>query len=323
MLILNEAEMLKVLSAEEVMQSVVKAFEIYESKDYFMPDRMHVDLGKKNLLFMPSAANNWLGTKYLTLFPENISRGLPTLYGLMVLNDFDTGRPLCILDGKTLTALRTGAVGGLGTQFTTPEDTSSVGLVGTGVQGYYQLLYASKVRTFKEVYLFDSYKSSAEALKERIAPLFGADTKITICADTTELLERSQLIITTTTSLDPVLPNDASLLKGKHYIGIGSYKPHMREYPDALFSVADSIFVDVELGKEETGDLAYPLEHGLLDESAILSFGDYILRATDTEKVKGGTTFFKSVGMALFDLSLAHALYAKALEKKLGVSVDI
>ncbi len=323
MLILNEAQMLEVLSTEEVMDSVVKAFEIYESQEYFMPDRMHLDIGKKNLLYMPSSADNCLGTKYLTLFPENIARGLPTLYGLMILNDYETGRPLCILDGKTLTALRTGAVGGLGAKFTTPEDISSVGLIGAGVQGYYQLLYTSKVRNFSRVYIFDTRKESAASFAESIKPLYGAQTEIIVCDSTEELLAKSSLIITTTTALNPVLPDNAQALKGKHFIGIGSYKPTMREYPDALFSVVDNIFLDVEFGKEETGDLANPLERGLLDEKSIRSFGEFILQGKDGDSVKNSTTFFKSVGMALFDLTLGHALYKKALEKGIGVSVDI
>jgi ornithine cyclodeaminase len=305
------------------MAAVEDAFHIYESRDFFMPDRVHIDKGQKTLLYMPCMAGAILGTKYLTLFPENIPKGLPTIYGLMILNDFETGKPLCILDGKTLTALRTGAVGGTGIRYTTPETITSVGLVGAGVQGYHQLMYAARVRDIKTVCLYDVNTAKLPAYAESLQKILRPGTRVEICKDTTELLAKCELIITATTSNIPVLPDNAKALRGKHFIGIGSYKPFMREYPDALCMVVDNLFIDTEIAKEETGDLARPLESGLLTEDRVRSFGEYILRGTDKEAVKNSTTLFKSVGMALFDVVIAEVIYRKAEQGNIGHTVTM
>jgi ornithine cyclodeaminase len=135
-----------------------------------------------------------------------------------------------------------------------------------------------------------------------------------------ELLAKCELVITATTAKTPVLPDDARALQGKHFIGIGSYKPSMREYPDALCTVADSLFIDTEIAKEESGDLAQPLESGLLTDDRIRSFGAYLLNGTDQEAVRKGTTLFKSVGMALFDIVIAELIYRKAEQGNIGLS---
>ena len=180
MRILNEQDILRSVTLDEVMAAVEDAFRIYESGDFFMPDRVHIDTGQKTLLYMPCMAGGILGTKYLTLFPENIPKGLPTIYGLMILNDSETGRPLCILDGKTLTALRTGAVGGTGIRYTTPESVASVGLVGAGVQGYYQLMYAAKVRDLETVCLYDVNREKLPAYAESLRNILRPGTRVEI-----------------------------------------------------------------------------------------------------------------------------------------------
>ena len=321
MRILNEQEILRSVTLDEVMAAVEEAFRVYESGDFFMPDRMHIDKGQKTLLYMPCMAGGILGTKCLTLFPENIPKGLPTIYGLMILNDFETGKPLCILDGKVLTALRTGAVGGTGIRHTTPESLASVGLVGAGVQGCYQLMYAARVRDVKNVYLYDVNREKLPAYAESLRKILCPGIRVDPCKDTAELLAKSELVITATTSMTPVLPDDANALRGKHFIGIGSYKPTMREYPDALCAVADNLFIDTEIAKEESGDLAQPLESGILTDGRIRSFGEYLLGGSDKEAVKNSTTLFKSVGMALFDVVIADVIYRKAEKGNIGHSV--
>ncbi len=322
MLILNEQEILQSVNLDDVMDAVEEAYKVYIGKDFFMPDRLHVDNGQKTLLYMPCSAGGRLGTKYLTLFPENIPKGLPTIYGLMVLNDYETGKPLAILDGKLITALRTGAVGGVGMRNICPETTTSVGLVGAGVQGYYQLMYACHVRNVSSIYIYDKHQSGLDAFVKHVEGIVKEGTKIEVCTDVRSLLERSELVITATTSNNPVLPDDEALLKGKAYVGIGSYKPTMREFPPAMIKAADHIFIDMDFAKEESGDLSQPLEDGLLAEERILSFGDYLAHCAEKEKVKQGTVWFKSVGMALFDVVIADKIYKKALEQGIGTKVN-
>ncbi len=309
MLILGEKDILAAASLDDNLTAVEESFKIYDQQRYFMPHRTHVDYKGKNLLYMPcSVDDRLLGTKYLTIFPENIRKGVPSLNGLMVLNDFETGKPLCVMNGMVLTAMRTGAVGGTGIRHTSPENVDSVGLVGTGVQGFYQLRYAAHVRKLKKINLYSLPGSNIEDFAAKLGKVIPGGIKMEICTSAAAVLEKSQVIITATTATEPVFPNDPELLRGKHYIAIGSYKPTMRELPGALMGVLDHLFIDAAIAGEESGDLSQPLAEGLLVPERIRLFSDYLLHDQDQTAVKQSTTLFKSVGMGIFDLVVADII---------------
>ena len=144
--------------------------------------------------------------------------------------------------------------------------------------------------------------------------------KISPAGTVEELLGESEIVITATPAEKPVLPDDENLLQNKSYIGIGSYKPEMREFPRALYTLVDRVIIDTEHGLEESGDLITPLKEGWIDRANIMEFGNYLGdKGTHSEELK--TRFFKSVGMALFDIVVGELLYRKALEKNLGVQL--
>ncbi|MSS42537.1 ornithine cyclodeaminase family protein [Anaerosalibacter bizertensis] len=322
MLYLNEKDINKCITLNEIMDEIEKTFILYEKNKFYMPDRIHVDYKNKTILYMPCFLENIFGTKFLTVFPENRKKSRPVIDGLMLLNDYDTGETISILDGKTLTALRTGAVGGTGIRHITPKDVKTVGLVGAGVQGFNQLRFACEARDIEKIIVFDLFKEKLpdfiQKVKEQISGV-----EVVSVENTEELLKESDIVITTTTSNEPVFPNKKELFKGKNFIGIGSYKPNMREYPDALISVLNKVYIDTEFAKEETGDLSNPLERGLLKDNQIETLGNYILYEKNKEEIIKGTTWFKSVGMALFDIVVAHLIYNKAKEKGIGQEIEL
>ncbi len=317
MLYLSSNDIEKVINHEEVVEIIENAMYLYETGNFTQPDRITVNRkDKETYLYMPCFTDEVKGTKILTLYAENAQKGIPTIQGVMLLNDTQTGKINCIMEGSTLTAYRTGAVGSCGIKHTTPENVTKLGIIGTGIQGYYQCMYACKIRNIKQIIVFDIFKDKAEEFKKRLENSL-SNISIRVADSTEELLNNSEVIVTVTTSPKPVLPNDADLLRGKHFIGIGSYKPTMQEYPQALFEIVDDIFIDVEFAKEETGDLINPLREGWIKENQIHTLGEYL----DKEINVDGTTFYKSVGMALFDITVADYIYNKA--KKLGIGIEL
>lgn len=309
MIIINETLIKKVISFEEIMASLEEAFLTYESGNFSMPDRIHVENKGNTLLYMPCFTDEIFGTKSLTIFPENSRAGKPVIDGFMTLHDSDTGSPLAIVDGKILTALRTGAVGGVGSKYLSGETASVLGVIGAGVQGIYQTLFISKVRPIKKVKVFDlnetALKRFIESVNEKLPYL-----EIVICDTAEDILTEAHIVVTATNSNKPVLPGKPDLLKGKLFIGIGSYKPGMREYPDEIYPLLDEVYTDTYFACEESGDLLYPLENNLISSEQISTIGSVI--AKDGE-APGGTQFFKSVGMALLDLFVAKKIYQKVI----------
>lgn len=319
MLFLNSDDINKCLSMHDALGAVKDACLIQESSIFNMPDRMHIEDNDNVFLLMPAIAAEYITTKLVSVFPGNIKKGEPLIHGLVILNNRATGKPLALIDGSALTIMRTAAVGSLGIQHTTPEHTETLGLIGAGVQGFQQVLFACKVRKIKKVFIHDPHHSNlADVIIKLKKQLPFVSIKITDSAE--ELIKSSECIITATTSNTPVLPNDTSLLYGKHFIGIGSFRPDMHEFPDGLFPLLSEVIIDTELAKKETGDICIPLENNLLADKQILRLGQLINKEKQIDINK--TTFFKSVGMALFDLMTAKTIYEKAIEKGIGTNID-
>ena len=110
MLLLNKKDIEKSVDLDGMMDQIEEAYKIFESGAYYMPPRPTVEHDNKTLIYMPCYTKDSLGTKMLTIFPENAGLGLPSIDGLVLMNDPKTGKPLAILDGQTVTAYRTGAV---------------------------------------------------------------------------------------------------------------------------------------------------------------------------------------------------------------------
>lgn len=317
MIYLSEKDILKVPYIE-IIKAVESAYELHYKKQFQMPQRIHIDHGDDTLLFMPCFTANGFGTKMITCFPKNSSIQEPVIQGLMVYNHKDTGKPLAIMDGKTITGVRTGAVGAVAVKYLAPQNATTYGIVGTGVQAYYQALAISKVRDIKTLYLTNRTIEKAYKLKVQLEKVLLA-TDIIVMDDIYTTVEKCDVIITTTNSNQPILPNSAELLKGKCIIAIGSYKPDMRELPDALFKLINNYYIDTKDGIKESGDLIHPIQNNVKEEKDFvelsrLLFGDHCL--TDE------TVCFKSVGMALFDVLVAEKIHNYSKSNKIGQILD-
>jgi ornithine cyclodeaminase len=189
--------------------------------------------------------------------------------------------------------------------------------VGCGVQGYYQLVYACTARAIQRIALFDVSPAASASLAARLGrTLPGIEVSVVQSAD--ELARASDILITATTARKPVFPDDPELFKGKHCVAIGSFEPDVREYPDALFAVLEKAWIDIDFAVEESGELMIPLRQGNLKEEQLETLGRFIQSGRTPERGAYGTTFFKTVGMALFDLTTARLAYSRAVERGLG-----
>jgi ornithine cyclodeaminase len=238
----------------------------------------------------------------------------------MLLGDAATGLPLAIMDAAALTAVRTGAVAGLGVKWLTPPDVASIGIVGAGVQGAWAAISACAVRPIRAVFALRRSAASFERFLATLAA-HAPGVAVTACASAAEVLERAPVIVTATTSAQPVLPDEVTLLSKRHFIAIGSYERHMRELPDAALRAAGHLVLDSEFARHEVGEAVHALAQGLLAESDLFTIGAVI--AGKRRVHAGGTTAYKSAGMALYDLYVAQALYAAARRGAVGQEVGL
>ncbi len=320
MIYLNAETLMEAAKPDEIMDVIEQAYAIKAAGSYKMPSRIHIENNGNTLLYMPCFLNTIFGTKILSLFPGNRSKGLPVISGLVLLNDKESGHPVAILDGGRLTALRTGAVGGVAVRHTAPNSAQNAGLIGSGVQGYFQLLFAAKARKLKNIIVYDLDQEKLVHFCSRLQNDI-PEVNIKPAKKIEDLLEQSEIVITATPSEKPVLPDDKKLLINKNYVGIGSYKPEMREFPRSLYSLLKKVLVDTVHGLEESGDLITPIHEKWIKSSQVMEFDKYLADGYKPGML-GTTTLFKSVGMALFDVAVGELLYRKALDKGMGIDLN-
>lgn len=319
MLILKGDLLKNIISPAEVIEAVENAMVLYEGDDFYMPPRMHAEHEGNVLLLMPSFMKSAFGIKLVTVFPGNLSRDQAVIQGVMLLNDPVSGTPVAMMDASVLTGLRTGAIAATGIRYLSGPDVRSLGIIGAGAQAYYQAIMASEVRSFERIYISDLDRSRAEKLASSLAPEL--DAEMIIAATNEELVTASEVVITATTSFHPVIPSDKDILIGKTFVGIGSFKPAMREIPEELFHLVDRVYVDSRQASQESGDLIYAIKAGLIAEEKIFTLGKLINQSLKPSRQ--GTSFFKSVGMALFDLLVAEKIYGLARSQGAGIEIDI
>lgn len=324
MFLMNGGQMVAALSFSGLMDAVGGAMKAADRNGGALtfPLRTAVARGENSLLMMPCLSDDTWGLKVLTVFPGNPGGPLPFLNGLVMLFNGRTGEPAALFDGRMLTALRTGAVGGAGVRALAKRDAGNLGIAGAGAQGYWQARFACEGRSFSEIRIFDVNREAAERLAERLRkdlPGIRAES----CGSPEELAMASDVIITATRTERPVFPDERRLFAGgKCFVGIGSYTPDMREFPDALFLEARRVYADTAHALSETGDLITPVARGLIGEEEIRPLSEVLDVGIDAAGNEG-TVFFKSVGLSVFDLFAAKTFLKWGKEKGIGVEFDL
>jgi alanine dehydrogenase len=323
-LLLSRRQVESVLKLKDTIKAVEDAYREMGSATAKVPPRIRVDIEayNGNILVMPAylTGMNALATKLVTTYLDNPRLSLPTVMGTIILHDPKNGLPLAIMDGTYITAMRTGAAGAVAAKYLSREDSSTVTIVGTGVQGRSQLLALCEVRKIQKVFAFDSdskrCRDYVNEMKKRVA------AKISEVSNLQDAVSESDIIVTATPSSQPVIKGEW-IRKGCHVTGIGSHSPDARELDENVITRASKVVLDTWDAKG-VGDIAYPVSRGLFKEEQIYSdIGTIIAGKKPGRTSPMEITVFKSVGTAVIDVATAFKAYNLAAKKGVGKSVDL
>jgi len=326
--VFNAADINQTLSMAEAIEVVKNAFVQLSSQQAQVPVRTSLSLKSPGeaALIMPAFLRETgaLGAKMVTFLPQNPLKGLPAVQALVVLFSASSGSPIGLFEGTHLTRLRTGAATGAATQVLSCQHSKRLALFGAGGQALSQAEAVVVVRKIEEIRIFDLVPERVESLKGalkkspwgRNLAIFGADSPA-------EALAGADIVVTATSTQHPVF-DGRKLSAGVHINAIGSFRPDMQEVDEETICRA-RIFVDsVEACLEEAGDLIIPLQKGLIEKKDILAeLGEVISGKKAGRTKEGEITYFKSVGNAVQDLSVAQAIWERAAKKNLGQEVEL
>lgn len=231
---LDAATIRQAVPMGELLDAVEAAFrEVAAGRDR-SPLRSHVSLDAGDLLLMPGVREGGAGAtvKLVTVVPANADRGLPTVQALVVWFDAETGQPLALLDGATVTAMRTGAASGVATRLLARPGAHVLALFGAGAQAEWQLRGVLAARPIDEVRVVTRHRTGREAFAERMGAELGIG--IEAVASAAEALDGADLVCCASTSATPIFSAEA-VAPGSHVNGIGAFRLEMVEMPPELY----------------------------------------------------------------------------------------
>ena len=325
MLILDAGAVAAALPMAPLIAAMKTAYAAVSNGTAVAPLRTRLPLADRgaSALFMPAyvpgEGEESLAVKAVTLFPTNPIRGLPLIHAAVLVMDPETGEMQALLEGSSLTALRTGAGAGAATDLLARTDAETAAVFGAGAQARTQLMAVSAVREIRAVRVYGPTPAKVRAFIEEMSAALPAE--YLAAGSPAEALAGADIVCTATTSTTPVF-SDADVPHGVHINGVGSFTPEMIELPPETLARA-RITVDSRAACEaEAGELIRAVDLGLVDPDRIDEIGEIVLGAKPGRASADEITLFKSVGIAAQDAAAAALALDRARLLGLGSEVD-
>ncbi len=325
--ILTAADINAALPMVDAIALMKAAFSQFSAGDAEVPLRSRILVEKQQgaTLFMPAFLKKTedLAVKIVSVFPQNSRVNLDTIHAAVIVLDPQTGQPQALLEGSSLTAIRTGAATGAATDLLARKDAATVAIFGSGAQARTQLEAVCTVRPIKHVFVFSLDEPGAQAFCEEMSQVPHIPDKLEIAPSPIDAIRNADIICAATTSSTPIFPGDL-VNPGTHVNAIGSFTPEMQEIDSALLLKARIIVDSREAVLAESGDLIIPIQQGLLDENDIYAeLGEIVAGSCPGRTSEDQITVFKSVGIAIQDAMASSRALERALHSKIGMQVKL
>ncbi|MBI2881143.1 MAG: ornithine cyclodeaminase family protein [Candidatus Tectomicrobia bacterium] len=316
-LILTHENMQKVLGMEAAIEAMEGVFAAMARGEARMPPKVYIQLEEFSGDFraMPSALGERAGVKWINAHPENPSRHrLPSVLGVYLLNDARTGYPLAVMDATRLTSYRTAAAAAVATRHLSRKDAKTLGIIGCGAQAAPHAEAVSRVRSFKEILLYDLDGGKAEALASSLKGLPARAARL-------EAACRADVLCTLTPSTRPIVRREW-VAPGAHINAMGADGPGKQELDPAILE-SSRVFVDDPAQAIHGGEINVPISAGRFSAERIAGTLGEVLIGTKAGRTGQEITVFDSTGLALQDLALAKAAYEEARSRGIGLEIDL
>jgi alanine dehydrogenase len=260
----------------------------------------------RGFLGLMPAYNKALGAKIVTFYPHN--KGVHTHNGLILLFKPETGEPLCVIDGRLITEMRTAATSAAATRLLARDEAHVLSILGSGVQARSHLEAMRLVRDIDEVRVWSPHNAAQ----------FAAEHNVTLAASAEECVRGADIVCVVTGSDTPVLKGEW-LSPGMHINAVGANRPNWRELDDECLQRSKIYVESREAALQESGDIIAATrvpEPGTVVtgfHATIREIGELINGHTSGREDPDEITLFKSLGQAVEDIAAADLVYKRAI----------
>lgn len=319
MLIVPEALIASLVTPEDAFRAVEACFAAMARGDAYNFPVLREALGEGRQYGFKSGldrAGGQLGVKAGGYFPGNAGKGMINHQSSVFLFDPDTGRPVAMVGGNLLTALRTAAASAIAIDRLARPEAHVLGIVGAGHQAGFQLRAAARVRRFERVIAWN--------LHPEMLPKLGAvAAELGLPFEAVDLprMREAEVIVTITSS-----PAASLLAKhvapGTHLSCMGTDTKGKQEVEPGLVAAA-SVFTDEVAQSVTIGEAQHAVAAGMLDASAIIPLGEVLIGRHPGRRTAEEITLFDGTGVGLQDLAVAAVAVQRARERGLGIEVGV
>ena len=306
----------ELLFLEDLFEPVKQAFIAYNSNDLIgIPvNLLHFSDGADTHIKIAALKGyDYFSIKVVSMFPENIKQNLAPNSGAIFLFDSTTGFPTATINDRgIITDLRTAAAGAIITNFLAAKTATTVAIIGTGLQAYYQIKALANLRTINRLIIYGRSNKKSFVLKEKLTKL-NSDISIGIVNEVEEAVKNSDIIITTTSSRTPIIKGQW-LKKGQHITAIGADDIYKNEIDNNCFNYADHIFIDSLELNTKYGEYSHAIKTSpkLIDKTT--EFGKAFQNKVFSNN-QNKITIAKLVGIGIQDLAASIILMNKLNNK--------
>jgi alanine dehydrogenase len=349
--LLTEADVKAVLTMDDLIETMESALKSFSSGRVEQPVRLTISMDGNRAFFatMPAfaraqtdggssggtasgAVRAALGAKLVTVFEANHAKGLPSHLASIVLLDPETGALRALLDGRYITEARTAAVSAVSSRLLARKTSKSLAIIGTGVQARSHLDALARVHTLRQVTVWSPDKSHrdrfvSESLgsdpgQPRSPVVRGQTPDISAVDHAGEAVVGADIIVLVTSSPTPVL-EDGWVKPGAHVISVGACRPNQREMDPALTARARFFADSRDAALVESGDIVMGIQEGRFGPDHIVAELGEVVSGAAGRTSDAEITIFKSLGMAVEDVTAADLAYRRAVEKDLGQELQV
>lgn len=320
MLYLNEQDMLRMgIDWDETIDAIEQAVRCLNDKDYAQPVKPYLryrDLTNR-IIAMPAFVGGEIdlaGIKWIASFPGNINNNIPRAHSVVILNQADTGKPLCIINTALLSIIRTSSVTGLMIRYfleARPMERINVGIMGWGPIGQHHFKMVTELLKGKigTIFLYDLREIDLDALESPYKD------RIVITPSWREAYRDADMFITCTVSKAPYV--DEKPKAGSLQLNVS-----LRDYKVDIYDYTKAIIVDdwEEVCREKTDIEMMHLEKGLKEEDT-KSIADVVCNKCMADFPRDEAVMFNPMGMAVFDIATAKHYLEKA--KGMGIGQNL
>jgi ornithine cyclodeaminase len=275
----------------------------------------------------PASGGESLGAKIVTVFGANHARGLPSHLASIMLLDAETGALRALMDGRYITEARTAAVSAVSSRLLARKTAGSLAIIGSGVQARSHVEALTRIHNFRQITIWsphkahrDSFVADAREMLQTTASDHGQARQaphVATADHAGEAVVGADVVVLVTSSPVPVIES-GWVKPGAHVISVGACRPNQREMDPALVARA-RLFVDSRAAAlVESGDVVLGMKEERFGAGHIVAELGELVSGTEGRRANAEVTIFKSLGLAVEDVTAADLAYRRAVERGIG-----